>query len=73
MIPPVRPETPNNALQRAAPSVTAPASATFAPAMQPARRTPPSMSLIRSASLAHSTRNEREFTRKQHPQENHEH
>ena len=43
---PNRPETPNHALQRTAPCVTAPASAAaFPPAMQVPRRTPLSLSL----------------------------
>src|SRR5437867_10741882 len=42
----MNPETPNHALQRTAPCVTAPASAAaFPPAMQVPRRTPRSLSL----------------------------
>ena len=49
------PATPNHALQRTAPCVTAPAStAAFPPAMQVPRRTPQSLSLGSLGDSAHS-------------------
>ena len=53
---PLQPETPNHALQRTAPCVTAPAStAAFPPTMQVPRRTPRSLSLGSLGGIAHNS------------------